>query len=98
MTIEPLPMLADAVIRVTVMLAAAWLVTRMMRRAAASTRHVVWASALVCAALIPFVAMVAPRWQLQAPPAVEQVPCCFKVDRAKYGRSLAGNIGFNCDR
>lgn len=73
MTIEPLPMLADAVIRVTVMLAAAWLVTRMMRRAAASTRHVVWASALVCAALIPFVAMVAPRWQLQAPPAVTRL-------------------------
>ena len=73
MTIEPLPMLADAMIRVTAIVAAAWLITRMMRRAAASTRHVVWASALVCAALIPFVGMVAPRWQLQTPPAVTRL-------------------------
>jgi len=70
---EPLPVLADTLIRVTLILAAAWLVTRLMPRAAASTRHVVWASALACAVVIPFVGMVAPRWQLQAPPAVTRL-------------------------
>ena len=79
MRIEPLAVLADAAVRVTLILATAWLVTLMMRRAAASTRHVVWASALVCAALIPFVAMVAPRWQVQAPPAVTRLTPVLSV-------------------
>jgi beta-lactamase regulating signal transducer with metallopeptidase domain len=77
--IEPLAVLADAAVRVTLMLATAWLVTLMMRRAAASTRHVVWASAFVCAALIPFLAIVAPQWQVQAPPAVTRLTPVLSV-------------------
>jgi beta-lactamase regulating signal transducer with metallopeptidase domain len=64
---DPISQLAGVVVRVTLLLGAAWLVTFLMRRAAASTRHVVWVSAIACAVLVPLAPRIAPQWQLPAP-------------------------------
>ena len=55
---------ADIVIRVTVILLAALITTRLMRRATAATRHLVWMLAVVGALLIPIATAIVPEWRV----------------------------------
>jgi beta-lactamase regulating signal transducer with metallopeptidase domain len=64
---EPLAFVVDATFRVTVVLGATWLATLAMRRAAASTRHLVWAGAMLGAVVVPAAAIVGPQWRVQVP-------------------------------
>jgi len=50
----------DAVVRVTVLLAGAWLITALMRRAAASTRHLVWTVAVIGSLAMPLLTIAVP--------------------------------------
>jgi beta-lactamase regulating signal transducer with metallopeptidase domain len=70
MLIDSIAPLIGAVVRATIVLAAAWALTSVMRRASASTRHFVWSCAITAAALMPVVTMVVPRWQVSSPPAL----------------------------
>jgi beta-lactamase regulating signal transducer with metallopeptidase domain len=46
------------------LLIAAWLVTALLRRASAATRHFVWVLAIAGVLLLPAVTAVVPRWEL----------------------------------
>ena len=51
-------------IRATVLLLAAWLATRVLRRASAATRHLIWASAVAGVLTLPVLAAVVPAWNV----------------------------------
>jgi beta-lactamase regulating signal transducer with metallopeptidase domain len=61
--------LIDIAVRAAVMLATAWLVAMLMRRAAAATRHHVWTLAVVGALVMPFATAALPAWHLDLLPA-----------------------------
>ena len=50
-----------AVIRMTIVMACAGLLTLVMKRASASTRHAVWAIALLCGLLLPLADVLLPQ-------------------------------------
>jgi beta-lactamase regulating signal transducer with metallopeptidase domain len=56
--------LADIVMRAAVILAAAYLATRLMTRATAATRHLVWTLAVGGALLVPIAAPIVPAWRV----------------------------------
>jgi beta-lactamase regulating signal transducer with metallopeptidase domain/ankyrin repeat protein len=68
-----LPTLVDLSLRTTVLLGLAFALTLLMRRAAASTRHAVWACAVVAVALLPALYALVPGWQIASPPALARV-------------------------
>ena len=70
----PQVLLATIALRATVILLAAWLLARLLHRAAAATRHAVWTVALASLLLLPVVSAVAPRWSLVADDAAGPVP------------------------
>ncbi|MEO7142074.1 MAG: M56 family metallopeptidase [Bryobacteraceae bacterium] len=55
-------------VKVTVLLAVAWVVTLALRRASASTRYIVWASALAGSAALPALALLLPTWRITGVP------------------------------
>ena len=59
-----LPVLLEAVLKATLLLAAAGLVVFALRNATASLRHFVWSCSLVGALAIPALTLVLPAWQL----------------------------------
>jgi beta-lactamase regulating signal transducer with metallopeptidase domain len=76
----------DLLMRTSGMLLAALAFTRLLRRATAATRHLVWHSAVIAVVLAPAMILVAPRFELTVPewfsaslalPAVEQAPAAF---------------------
>jgi TonB family protein len=50
-------------IRASVILATAYLLTLFLRRRAAAERHIVWVAAIASAALLPLLSLVVPSWQ-----------------------------------
>jgi beta-lactamase regulating signal transducer with metallopeptidase domain len=57
--------LIDAVIKATILLAAAAIVSAtLLRRASAAQRHMVWTLALVAALALPLLTVALPRWQM----------------------------------
>jgi beta-lactamase regulating signal transducer with metallopeptidase domain len=61
----------EFVLRASAILAFAWLVTALMRRASAASRHLVWTCALAAAAILPPLATIAPHWEITWPVAVQ---------------------------
>ncbi len=53
-------MMVDLLLKVTVLLALGWVVTRLMRRASAASRHAVWAAVCVAATVLPVALLTAP--------------------------------------
>jgi HEAT repeat protein/beta-lactamase regulating signal transducer with metallopeptidase domain len=70
---EWLPLLVEAGLQATVVLAVAWGLSLGMRRASAATRHVLWTCALAGAVAVPLAAGLLPRWEL-AVPVLESAP------------------------
>ncbi|MEO6212523.1 MAG: M56 family metallopeptidase, partial [Vicinamibacterales bacterium] len=56
--------LIDAVIKATLLLAAAALTTLALQRASAAARHLVWTVALLAALALPVLSIALPRWQV----------------------------------
>lgn len=56
--------LLDAALRGAVLLLLAWAATRLMRRASAASRHLVWSAALAGVVLLPVLGVVVPRWRV----------------------------------
>jgi HEAT repeat protein/beta-lactamase regulating signal transducer with metallopeptidase domain len=76
----PAGLIADALIKVTLVFGLAALATLALGKASAAARHLVWALALGCALILPVLSVALPRWQLPvvtlktaafAPPAIE---------------------------
>ena len=56
--------LGDAVAKATVLLATAALLTTVLRRSSAATRHLVWTCALLATVALPVLSLALPRWQM----------------------------------
>ena len=65
-----LPLLADVALKGAVILLAALLLNRLLQRAAAATRHLVWTLALISLLVLPAVQQIIPVWQLPLPAAL----------------------------
>ena len=83
MTQDPgtLTVMLDAGWRVSLLLALAWGMARLMRRYPASLRHAVWATALVAALAVPLLAGLMPSWQLRMLPAGPQARAVLESPR-----------------
>jgi beta-lactamase regulating signal transducer with metallopeptidase domain len=66
--------MVELALRSTAILASAWLLTRLMPRASAATRHLVWHCALVATLVSPLLAPLVPRFQFVAVPAMPVTP------------------------
>ncbi|HXW07331.1 MAG TPA: HEAT repeat domain-containing protein [Vicinamibacterales bacterium] len=86
---EPAAMLliADAVIKATLLLSLAGLVAAVLRRSSAATRHLVWTLGLMCALAVPALSLAVPRWQLPIVTVERAVP----EPRLDAGRSVPAN-------
>lgn len=62
-----------AAARGAVLLLAAWLAVRLLRRRAAALRHAVWAAALGAHLVLPVLSLALPRWTLIPPPGTPWV-------------------------
>lgn len=76
---------ATVLVRAGAILALAFLATRALRRAAASTRHAVWSAGLASLLLLPVAAAVLPRWNL--PGAAGPLPVSALPPRLTRGLS-----------
>ena len=56
--------LADWTLRTTLLLVLAWLATKLLHKATAATRHLLWKSAIASALLLPLLAMTIPAWRI----------------------------------
>ena len=77
----------ESCVRASVVLCAAWVLTAMMRRASAATRHFVWSCAIAGAILASALGSVGPRWSVTLPSGIASAPSILTVD------SPAGNLG-----
>src|SRR5205085_11648156 len=59
-----LPIAIDAIVKVSAILSGTALVAAALRRASASTRHLVWMLGLISALAVPALAVVTPRWEV----------------------------------
>lgn len=57
-------LLADVALRSALILLAAWIATHALRRAAASTRHLVWTLAMIAVLALPVLMLALPSWQI----------------------------------
>jgi TonB family protein len=55
-------LLADCAVKASIVMSAAWLLTRALRRHSAATRHTVWAAAAICALALPAIITLLPAW------------------------------------
>ena len=56
-------------VKATIVLVAAWLLTRAMRRSSAAARHLVWTMAVIAVLALPLIQLAVPRWSLALLPA-----------------------------
>jgi len=57
------------VLKTSLLLAAGWIASRLLGRASASLRHLVWVAALAAVLLLPLAERVTPRWRVGVPAA-----------------------------
>ena len=97
--------LIDAVIKATILLAAAAVVSAtLLRRASAAQRHMVWTLALVAALALPLLTLALPRWQMPvvqvseaALPAATPADFASREMAARLFNRLQGSAPRNVD-
>lgn len=67
-------LLVQITLKATIVLMAAWLMTRLMARGSAAGRHLVWTLAIVAVLALPLVQFAGPRWDLPVLPAPAATP------------------------
>lgn len=80
----------ESCVRASVVLCAAWVLTSMMRRAAAATRHFVWSCAIAGAILASALSSVGPRWSVTLPSGIASTPAILTVESAAGASEAAG--------
>ena len=90
--------LIDMVGKATVLLACAAILTALLRRSTAASRHFVWACALLAALALPVLSFALPRWQipvvtLAAPSAaVAQSPSAIDAESARLADAMRARL------
>src|SRR5688572_20901872 len=51
-------------LRATVLLAGAWIASKLLRRASAATRHLIWTTAIAGVLALPLLSVVVPAWNV----------------------------------
>jgi len=70
----------ESCVRASVVLCAAWVLTSMMRRASAATRHFVWSCAIAGAILVSALGSFGPRWSVTLPSSIASAPALLTVE------------------
>jgi HEAT repeat protein/beta-lactamase regulating signal transducer with metallopeptidase domain len=78
-------------VKATIVLSAAWLVTRAMAHCSAATRHLVWTLAVVAALVLPAVQVIGPRWALPVLPG--DVPSAIVAEAAVGSPAIQERTG-----
>jgi HEAT repeat protein/beta-lactamase regulating signal transducer with metallopeptidase domain len=89
MSTDWMSLLISASLRASLVLGAAWMLTSLMGRASASTRHFLWTCAIAGAVLVPATVSIAPRWDVEIPSAL--VPVASMVSPATREDSALGD-------
>ncbi len=61
----------ELMFKASVIVLAAYAATAALRKSSAATRHMIWATALICLLVLPVAAWVAPQWKARIPQAVQ---------------------------
>jgi HEAT repeat protein len=80
----------ESCVRASVVLCAAWVLTSMMRRASAATRHFVWSCAIAGAILASALSSFGPRWSVTLPSSIASTPAILTVQSAAGAIAAAG--------
>lgn len=75
-----LTILFDAALKGTILLAATMLLSLLLRRAAAATRHLVWSLALIGVLTLPLLSFIIPQWSVPLVPHI--LPSSQNFERA----------------
>lgn len=84
-------------VRATILLLAAWVATRLLRRASAATRHLVWTGAIAGVLALPLFGVVAPEWKVpvvwftanvDTPPEPSVSPAANERESANVGAPM----------
>ncbi len=71
--------LASAAVKSAMVFALAWAIAKMMRRASAAARHLVWTSAAAVVIALPLLSAWMPAWHIPAPAAWRETAAVFQV-------------------
>lgn len=69
-----LEVIADVVLKATILLSAAWLATVLLRRASAATRYSIWSLVLSGLLIMPVVSVMVPSWEMEVPAPMLETP------------------------
>ncbi len=75
-----LKVLLDAFLKGALLLMTAWILSLLLRRAAAATRHLIWSLALIGVLALPVLSFILPSWNLPLAPAI--VPSSQKFENS----------------
>jgi HEAT repeat protein/beta-lactamase regulating signal transducer with metallopeptidase domain len=75
----------ESCVRASVVLCAAWILTSMMRRASAATRHFVWSCAIAGAILASALSSFGPRWSVTIPSSIASSPAILTAESPSGG-------------
>ena len=81
--------LAAAAVKSAIVFALAWAIAKMMRRASAAARHLVWTSAAAVVIALPMVSAWMPAWHVPAPAGWRETAAVFQVN-ATGGTATGG--------
>src|SRR5262249_35115283 len=72
-SIALIQLLLDTLIKSAVILSAAGLLTRSLRKASAASRHLVWSVAMASLLALPILSVALPSWQISALPSLATI-------------------------
>ena len=87
MSVLTVALVADVVLKATLVLGLAGLAAAALGRASAATRHLVWTLGVAAALLVPALRAAAPRWELPLLPATPTVVRIESPAAPSRGRS-----------
>ncbi len=79
----------ESCVRASIVLCAAWVLTSVMRRASAATRHFVWSCAIAGAILASALSSFGPRWPVSLPSSIASTPSLLTVESPSASLELA---------
>jgi len=84
-SIALIQLLLDTLIKSAVILSAAGLLTRSLRKASAASRHLVWSVAMASLLALPILSVVLPSWRISALPSLATIASVYDGAREVVG-------------
>src|SRR5580692_3507744 len=72
--------LAAAAVKSAMVFALAWIIAKLMRRASAAARHLVWTAAAAVVIALPLVSTWIPTWRIPTPAAWRETAAVFRIN------------------